>query len=146
MVRILGTPLQEEKGRVVAGGAAPFTHQGVGKPADGHLHGVVLSFGTLQLGDESLDAELLPTTLRVFFDDAVGEEQHPVAGLQRLLADVRGVSSDADGQCGCAAQCTDDYARRAARSRLLFFFGALPIGAIGPKEVQQWTLTLTETG
>ena len=63
MVRILGAPLQEEKGRVVAGGAAPLTHQGVGKPADGHLHGVVLSFGTLQLGDESLDAELLPATL-----------------------------------------------------------------------------------
>jgi integrase len=30
------------------------------------------------------------------------------------------------------------YAERAARSQLLFAFGKLPIGAIGPNEVQQW--------
>jgi hypothetical protein len=38
------------------------------------------------------------------------------------------------------------YSRRAARSQLLFAFGALPIGAIGPNEVQQWISQMAVDG
>lgn len=38
------------------------------------------------------------------------------------------------------------YARRAARSQLLFAFGAVPIGAIGPNEVQQWISQMAVDG
>ncbi len=105
MVGAAPAPLDQEEGRVVGGDPAPFLHQGTGQTPRHLLH--VSTQGALNKIDHAFLAELLPAGC-MLLDETVGEEQHPVTAPERLLADLRDVTTEADGQGSRALQRLDD--------------------------------------
>lgn len=103
MIGVAAAPLDEEDGRVVAGDAASFLFQGVGERAHHRPHRRVVTDGSVGPLDELLLTELFTTGL-MLFNQAIGETQQPVPGLQHPLADYRLLTAEADRQCGRALQ------------------------------------------
>src|SRR5579872_167182 len=79
-------PFHQEQGGVVGGEAASCRRQGTGETARRLLDALADLAGAFQEVDQALNAELLPARL-VFLEGAVGEEQHPVAAPELVLAD-----------------------------------------------------------
>ena len=96
-------PLHQEQGCVVGGQAASCRRQGAGETAHRLLDAFAYLVGAFHEADQALHAELLPARL-VFLEGTVGEEQHPVAAPELVLADDWRGSAEADREGSGAFQ------------------------------------------
>ncbi len=81
---------------------------------------------------------------RLLFGDLVRD--HYLPSLRDASPNTRKNTASHLGDGSGAATRNSRYAQRAARSQLLYAFGHLPIGSIGPSEIQQWITQMAVDG